>query len=220
MNKVIENSLLKIDYNLLFESQHHVYLKDSSGRYVKCNAAQAHSFGFKKYNDVIGCVDEDVLPEEEARILKINDKEVMATQKPKIILEFCSFSHSEDRIMISFKMPVYGNNKNKVIGVLGISASANDNSLFSLLPDPLKHLCAPKKDFQPIIQSPISHENKKISKRERECLEFLSKGMTAKEIARVLDLSPRTIEFYIENLKKKFVCFTRAELIAKTFNII
>jgi len=63
-------------------------------------------------------------------------------------------------------------------------------------------------------------DNIKISARERECLNLLIRGMTAKEIARSLALSPRTVEFYIENLKKKFNCSNRIELIAKAFDIL
>lgn len=42
-----------------------------------------------------------------------------------------------------------------------------------------------------------------FSKREQECLMCIQKGKSAKEIARILDLSPRTVEFYIQNMKKK-----------------
>lgn len=52
-----------------------------------------------------------------------------------------------------------------------------------------------------------------ITKRETECLYYLSQGKTYKEIARSLDLSPRTIEFYTKNLKEHSGYKTRAELI-------
>ncbi|MBP6951605.1 MAG: helix-turn-helix transcriptional regulator [Alphaproteobacteria bacterium] len=42
-----------------------------------------------------------------------------------------------------------------------------------------------------------------ISKREMECLSLLSKGKRAKEISSLLNLSPRTIEFYLNNVKIK-----------------
>ncbi len=42
-----------------------------------------------------------------------------------------------------------------------------------------------------------------ISKREFECMFYLSQGKTAKEIGRSLNLSYRTIQFYIENIKRK-----------------
>lgn len=42
-----------------------------------------------------------------------------------------------------------------------------------------------------------------LSCRETECLNFLALGKTAKEIAKYLDLSPRTVEFYLQNIRKK-----------------
>ena len=41
------------------------------------------------------------------------------------------------------------------------------------------------------------------------------RGKTAKEIAKVLNLSPRTIEFYVEQLKAKWDCRKTTELVSK-----
>lgn len=51
-----------------------------------------------------------------------------------------------------------------------------------------------------------------LSKRERDCLNALLKGKTAKETATNLKLSPRTIEAYLESLKKKLKCTNKGEL--------
>lgn len=52
-----------------------------------------------------------------------------------------------------------------------------------------------------------------LSKRELECLYYVSLGKTIKEIARVLELSPRSVEFYLNNVKKRSG-LNRGELIA------
>lgn len=52
-----------------------------------------------------------------------------------------------------------------------------------------------------------------FSKRETECLYFLSKGNTIKEIAKTLTLSPRTVEVYIENAKIKTRLKSKKELL-------
>ena len=76
--------------------------------------------------------------------------------------------------------------------------------------------------FTVITQNTISKNFKKkcvcrgsFSQREMQCLKLLLQGKSAKEIARILDLSPRTVEFYIRNMKKKTHCRTRSELILK-----
>jgi len=51
-----------------------------------------------------------------------------------------------------------------------------------------------------------------LSPRERECVKLLLKGKSAKESGRILDLSFRTVEHYIENIKHKFQCRYKDEI--------
>lgn len=53
-----------------------------------------------------------------------------------------------------------------------------------------------------------------FSPRERSCINYLLKGKTAKEIARHLSLSYRTIEYYLANIRDKTGCRNKYELIA------
>jgi len=55
----------------------------------------------------------------------------------------------------------------------------------------------------------------KFSKREYSCIKYLLQGYTAAGIAELLELSRRTIEHYIANIKQKLKCSTKTELIAK-----
>lgn len=51
-----------------------------------------------------------------------------------------------------------------------------------------------------------------LSKRERQCLKMLLLGKSAKESANELNLSYRTVEFYLENIKNKLNCNGKREL--------
>lgn len=46
----------------------------------------------------------------------------------------------------------------------------------------------------------------KLSRRETECIIYLTSGLSIKEVARKLLLSPRTVETYIGNVKNKLKC--------------
>ena len=48
--------------------------------------------------------------------------------------------------------------------------------------------------------------------REKECLKLLLIGHSAKEIAAALGLSPRTVEFYFENIRRKLSCWSKLDL--------
>ena len=56
-------------------------------------------------------------------------------------------------------------------------------------------------------------ELKTLSAREEQCAHCLLQSMSIKAIGRHLQLSPRTVEFYLENVKSKFSCKTKTELI-------
>ena len=52
-----------------------------------------------------------------------------------------------------------------------------------------------------------------LTEREAQCAAFLMVDCTLKEIGACLNLSPRTIEFYVNNMKQKLNCLNRQHLI-------
>lgn len=52
-----------------------------------------------------------------------------------------------------------------------------------------------------------------LTKRESECLQYVSKYFSAKEIALKLGISHRTVEKHIDNIKMKLNCDKKSELI-------
>ncbi len=56
-----------------------------------------------------------------------------------------------------------------------------------------------------------------LSSIEVECLFYYLNGYTAKEVAKAMSISHRTVEGYIGNIKQKYQCTTRRELRLKLF---
>lgn len=54
-----------------------------------------------------------------------------------------------------------------------------------------------------------------LSEKQSECLFFLLRGKTAKEIAVILQLSSRTVEDHLGEIKSKLKCRTKSEVIEK-----
>lgn len=52
-----------------------------------------------------------------------------------------------------------------------------------------------------------------LPSQQIRCLYYLSRGMTYKEIDRAMDLSPRTIEYYIKLIREKTGIQTRCGLV-------
>lgn len=55
----------------------------------------------------------------------------------------------------------------------------------------------------------------RLTEREKEVWWFLAQGMTAKEVALKLDLSYKTIEAHVYNVKTKFRCTNKISVIRK-----
>lgn len=54
-----------------------------------------------------------------------------------------------------------------------------------------------------------------LTPRESECLRWVAKGKTDREIARILSVSPRTVRFHVDNAKEKLNVATRIQAVTK-----
>ncbi len=54
-----------------------------------------------------------------------------------------------------------------------------------------------------------------LTERELECLNLLLKGKSATQIAKLLYISPRTVETHLEHIKNKMACFSKSEVVEK-----
>lgn len=52
-----------------------------------------------------------------------------------------------------------------------------------------------------------------LSPREKECIKHLMLGQTAKTTAATMGLSPRTVEYYLENVKSKLGCEKKTDIV-------
>ena len=62
----------------------------------------------------------------------------------------------------------------------------------------------------------IKHEKYqhiKLSSRELDCIFLYQDGKTAKETARELNISQRTVETYFENIKNKLSCYSKDQVL-------
>lgn len=66
-----------------------------------------------------------------------------------------------------------------------------------------------------IPPSKLHTRENKLSNRQQQCAFLLLQGKPSKEIASVLNLSTRTVEYYTEIMKEKLSCGNKYELIMK-----
>jgi DNA-binding CsgD family transcriptional regulator len=121
--------------------------------------------------------------------------------------------------VFAVKTPIYDNHKEQIVGIIywGFSmAKYNFTELISALDKAKRQKRQPYFSGYHQDQLAIIH---KITQRESMCLFYLIRGKSAKEIGNILGISNRTAESYIENLKLKFNCYYKSELIEKAINM-
>lgn len=197
-----------------------VFCKDKNGKYLEVNAVQIYIFGCASADDILGKNDCDFTNMDSAQSWNKNDNDVIYSGKPKTIIEHLHNGPFEKQAMpfLSHKFPLK-NKSNKIIGIFGMSflldnVKAKQNWLtesgFQAKSKYLEFLNAIELHNYQITGN---YGNVQLSKREMQCLFWCAKDKTAKKIADILGLSPRTIESYLITLKNKLNCSSKYELI-------
>ena len=167
----------------------HGYLKAKNGSYLSCTDEQAKAVGLEKRSDLIGLTDADVLYANEAANFRVNDKKVMLTKRSLVTTELFSWFDGRRVEATSIKTPLRAKYSKRIIGIAGISI--------------LKYA-----NFD------LPEEYASLTNRQIDCLFYLAKAYSLKQIAIAMKLSPRTIEHHLEAIKTKFNCHLRSDLVA------
>ena len=69
------------------------------------------------------------------------------------------------------------------------------------------------REKRPVYQRIELSDGHYLTQREAECMMLLLQGMTMKGIGQQLELSPRTVEYYLKRIKERIGCRTKKELI-------
>jgi len=188
----------------------HVFWKNQEGTYQGYNDYGAIRLGYTKGDEVINQNDLEIFPKDIALSYQENDRMVMRTQEQIFFPELGVLKKGAPVRFLSYKIPIY-NNQQLVSGILGMSFTRSVNITISA--DQLAADC----NHDPFFHQPSPT---KLSERENVCMQYLCIGLTIKEIARKLQISPRTVECYIDRVKEKLNCHNKATLIAHYLNCL
>ncbi len=79
------------------------------------------------------------------------------------------------------------------------------------------HIGRSKKRFQYTVGE--RYPGVYFTQREAECLYYLGRGLTITATAKMLELSPRTVEFYVKNMKVKVKLRTKSQLVEMAHDV-
>jgi DNA-binding CsgD family transcriptional regulator len=175
------------------------YSKNLNSEYLDCNEFVAQHINLASSRDIRGRTDKEFgWSDQRVAFLRKHDLSVINKQTFNCLLED-PFTNAKGQKMqlLSYKAPLYKGDK--LIGITGISIDVQSLNLDNK--NPTKAL--------------INHLNEKFSNRESQVLYYLIRGRTALEIGKILKISKRTVEHYLNNIKNDLGVSTRSELIEK-----
>ncbi|WP_419418932.1 helix-turn-helix transcriptional regulator [Legionella sp. D16C41] len=205
----------------LAQVYHHIYFKSIEGIYLASNN-QMLSFLDLSPEEVSGRFkDSDIIKNAiSLESVLANDRLILEKKSVQVFMEL-AITEKKQAQFLSIKAPLY--RENEIIGLCGISIIV-DNYNLSEFNDLISNIGN-------ILENDLESETKlaqlnstktvkiKLTPREVQCLQLYMKGYSLKYIANILNLSHRTIEYYLENIKSKFGVKKRSELLPRAFNL-
>jgi DNA-binding CsgD family transcriptional regulator len=213
MNISDPEQLYRLDETSLLPFRLWFITKKLNGRYLGCSDSMAQMLGFDKGLDVVGCTDFDLCWAKSAKSFREHDNEVQLTEKPKISIETGQLVNGKATPAISYKLPLRLRS-NKIGGIICIAIPLDSDELLSGMVNDIRINTENTTSLNRFSLDSIVRKYA-LTKRQTECLSYLARGMTIKEIAYQLQLSPRTVEHYLDAIKIKLNCHSRSQLIAK-----
>lgn len=155
---------------------------------------------------------------EYADIFRIQNQEVINKNTDLKVLDVHPFVNGEMLTLLTQKSKIDFDNKNP--GVMVLCTQINKSMLLNIS----FALAQSDKKFRSTHQAHRSYkisnrfQDSNLSARELEVLFYLVRGKTVSDISTILQISKRTIESYIENIKAKLACSNKQELIEKALD--
>ena len=187
-------------------------------KYAFANTKTAKIMGFKSSSDITNIHFSNVKCKaaEDAPFFESENNLVISQNKKISVLGYHCYSNDWSLVLCE-KSPLI-NKDSKLIGVLMYFIDVTNYNLIDysrfLLNLKYKFLPSNKKSFSYRIEDGTDNPYN-LSNRQIECLFFLLRGKSNKEIGSILGLSARTVEDYINEIKLKLNCLTKSQTIEK-----
>lgn len=201
--------------------------------YQYANLETLKLLGMTKLKDLIHLSDFDVAkhmkwrwPGSLAESIQELDKKVINSREPIISFEEAPYFDANNNLVshLLTKIPIYFEDK-MPIGIVTFAIDATQNKDLHWLRSTYVQMYPDKKlGFQlflenigiiALLRERNPHDfsaNSSLSERQFDTLVLITQGKTVKECARVLGISNRTVEQYVDQLREKFNCNTKSDL--------
>jgi DNA-binding CsgD family transcriptional regulator len=195
-------------------------IKDNQSKYVAITREVGKIIGWKGSEDAFGKSDHD-LPCAAANFAEnfINlDKKVLLSGKKLTTLDIHAY-HLGWQSVLGERLPLYSEDE-QIIGTFAQCINVTHLKHFRA------YLTLHQMDsniFGKALQSmcyilDYDHSHFVLTIKQENCLFLLLRGKTIKEIAKILKLSPRTVENHMDGIKIKLGCKNKSDMIEKAID--
>ena len=199
-----------------FSKPVNVFVKDKDSKMVGCNMHNLQMLGVT-LKDVYGeTLHKLVLPDDNI-VIEENDKTIIRTNSAKIFAESKHIIRKQNQKieLLCVKMPLY-DSSNWCCGVIGLGFYLDMTSLFEIIGLMNKlDICFSAQ----VLFSPYNEKIcEKFSLRERQVIICLLQGKTVMEISKILNISNRTVDTFVDNIKNKLGCNSKSQIREKFYD--
>lgn len=195
-------------------------IKDLNHTYVTSCDRLPKLLGFKNKNELLGKSDHDInCPAvKEADNYILEDEIVLTTQEGITKIDVIYYSDNEPRPILYHKWPIYLNDMLIGVGCYTIELSSSLMSQFQRKLDGLKisdrlRTTVKLNEIKNDTSNPYH-----LSPKQIECLHHVIRGKSYRQTGIDMGISKRTVESYVEQVKKKMACKSKAKIINLALN--
>ncbi|RYW88249.1 LuxR family transcriptional regulator [Legionella pneumophila] len=190
------------------------FVKGNDCSLGKINSTCAQNCGFDSEFSAIGKIASDFLNKESAHFAVAVDKTVMVQETVNICEHMLEHNEGTSYQYLTIKSPWY--QQQNVVGVFGCSIMLGLHPLAESLQ------CIAELGLLSanVFKTVVAKDRASLSKQELSLAKLLITGLTAKEMAKRVNLSHRTVETYLINIKAKLQCKNKTELVIKLADLL
>lgn len=196
--------------------------KDLDCAYAEVNAATAAVFGYAKAENMLGVKDDNVPCKiaEFAPVFQAEDKKVIKYKQIKQFLELMYCADNQWRLFLVTKQPWIEHHQIQGTTALCLDATEIYHKFIPFILNNSEN--ALNRGKLGLKSAPLTNNhygNDQLSEQQSKVLFYLLRGKTAKAIADILHISRRTVETHLDQIKIKFNCHKKSELIEKAVHL-
>lgn len=184
-----------------------VVVMDKNSKFVYSNEYTAEMFGYSAADDMQG-IDAYGMRCEAAKSASEfieQDQYVLKKKKKLTVFDIHGYADGSVKTLLTKKSPLLVDGETE--GTLCLCTEVHHNNISKISSALINSDSQYHKDKSSRSYTiNVSMGTNELSKREKDCIFYLLRGFSMKEIARYLNISWRTVESYVNNIKFKWGC--------------